>query len=104
MERKRADDRVCECNVVDGGNYSCCDRKVWDGGDYGCESNTGRRNVEFVDVHDYGFQCERDDDFANCDCWEFSEFHDRDSNSWGGVSGDSYIYGERTTDWSERFV
>src|ERR1700733_2985918 len=104
MERKRANDDVCECNFVDGCDHGCGHRKFWDGGDYGCESNTGRRHIEFVDVHDYGFQCERDDDFANCDCWEFSEFHDCDGNSWRSISWASDVYCERITDWSERFV
>ena len=104
MEGKRACDNICKCDAVDGGDYGggyFCERNS---DDYGCESSAGRRNVKFADVHDYGFQCNRYDDFANCDCGSAGEFYDRNSNGWRSISWHGDIYGEWIADWCERII
>jgi hypothetical protein len=104
MEGKRADDDVCERDSIDGGDYCGGHCKFRNGGDYGLESNSRRRHVKFADIYDYGFQCERYDDFANCDGRSAGEFHDCDGDSWRSVSWNSHIYGEWIADRSERVV
>ena len=104
MEGECTGDNIRKRYSVDGGDYSGGHRKFWNGCDYRCESGAGRRNVKFTDVYDYGFQCNRYDDFANCDCGSVGEFHNRDGDGWRSFSWDGDIYCEWITDWCKRVI